>query len=547
MTTAPLIGPHGAVDRTFPNRGAEWAGTAQVLRLCLRRDRVVLPLWTAVLGVLMPITYAGSLATVYPSALEREKFAAATAASPAQIAMYGPILNSSSGAVTIWKAGALYTVIAVAVILTVIRHTRVEEESGRAELIDSTSTGRYAGLTAAMLVAGGASVLTGSAFATVLCLYGLPASGSIAFGAALTASGLVFTGVAGVAAQMTTSARTARGIALGALGAFFAIRAVGDAGSGTVSWLSPQGWSLQIRPFADERWWVLVLHAAAAGATMAAAYALLNRRDFGSGLVAERPGDRAAKPLLAGPIGLAWRMHRGPLMAWTVGLTLYGLLFGSAAHGLSGQLGDSRTVEDFIARIGGAASLEDTFVAFALAMLGIAASAYAISAALRLYYEENAHRCEPVVAGVVSRSRWVLSHLLFAVLGPATAMIAAGIAAGLTYGVSVGDVGGKVAAAVGGALVQLPAIWLSAAVVVALFGLVPRFTPVAWGIFVAFVLLFTVGSLTAVPTWVLDLEPFGHLPRIPGGQMNSSIVWESLLVIAIAGVGLAGFGRRDLR
>jgi ABC-2 type transport system permease protein len=103
--------------------------------------------------------------------------------------MYGPIFNSSTGAVTIWNAGALYTIIAVAVILTVIRHTRAEEETGRAEPINSTSVGRYAGLTAAIAVAAGASIVAG-AFGVVLRMFDLPLAGSIGYGAALAASGL---------------------------------------------------------------------------------------------------------------------------------------------------------------------------------------------------------------------------------------------------------------------------------------------------------------------------------------------------------------------
>ncbi len=78
-------------------------------------------------------------------------------ASPAQRALYGPVYNDSLGAVGIWKAGMFHTLIAVAVILTVIRHTRADEESGRAELIDSTVVGRYANLTGALLLSFGAS------------------------------------------------------------------------------------------------------------------------------------------------------------------------------------------------------------------------------------------------------------------------------------------------------------------------------------------------------------------------------------------------------
>ncbi|PQM48631.1 hypothetical protein C1Y40_01153 [Mycobacterium talmoniae] len=103
-----------------------------------------------------------------------------------------------------------------------------------------------------------------------------------------------------MAAQLSPSARVARGTAFSVLGAAFTLRAVGDAGSGTLSWLSPLGWSLQVRPYAGERWWVLVLHVATATVLTALAYRLLARRDVGAGLIAERPGPARATPALAG-------------------------------------------------------------------------------------------------------------------------------------------------------------------------------------------------------------------------------------------------------
>ncbi|KAA0022578.1 ABC transporter permease [Antrihabitans cavernicola] len=545
MTTATL--PDRAPAQPLPT-SSNFAGTLYQLRLFFRRDRIVAPLWVLILGYLLPITYVKSIASVYPTEADRVKFATSTAASPAQIAMYGPIFNSSEGMVTIWKAGALFTMIGVAVILTVIRHTRVEEEIGRAELVESTATGRYSGLTAALALACGGSAIAGLLAAVALLSGGLPIGGSVGFGAALAGSGFVFAGVAAVAAQLSTGARTARGVAFAVLATTFALRAVGDAGSGQLSWLSPQGWSLQLRPYAGERWWVLLLHALTTAALIAAAYALLRNRDVGAGLIAERPGSPRASAALSGTVGLAWRIQRGTMIAWTVGLGIYALLIGSVAKGIGNEIGDSKVITDIIDRAGGPSSLEESLIGFGFTALGIAAAAYTISATLRLHSEEAADRGESILAGSIGRIRWALSHIVFALLGPAVALVVAGLAAGLAYGVATDDINGKLPAVLGAALVQLPAIWLLTGVTVALFGLAPRFTPVAWGVLVAFLLLFVAGSAANLPHAILDLEPFSQLPKLPGGDFVAApILWLLLIDIALIAVGLLAFKRRDLR
>jgi ABC-2 type transport system permease protein len=518
-----------------------------MLRLYLRRDRVVLPLWVLLLSLPLSSVYIGSIEKVYPDQAGRAAFAATIMASPAQRALYGQIYNDSLGATGIWKAGMFHLLIAVAVILTVIRHTRADEETGRAELIDSTSVGRYASLTAALLMTFGASVLTGAIGVAGLLNTSVPRAGSLAFGAALAGSGLVFTAVAAVAAQLSPSARFARGCAFGVLATAFTLRAIGDAGSGTVSWLSPLGWSLQVRPYAGDRWWVLLLHLATAVLLTALAYRLLAGRDVGAGLIAERPGPAGATPLLRDAFGLAWRLDRGALLLWTVGLCLYGLLIGSVVHGIGDELG-SGTAQDIVARMGGTSVLEQAFVAVAFCMLGMMAAAFAISLALRPHQEEASQRAETVLGGAVGRSRWLTSHLVIALAGSAAAILIAGAAAGLSYGVAAHDVGGKLSFVMATAAVQLPAVWLSAAVTVALFGLAPRFSPLGWGVLVGFVALYLIGSLSGFPQWIRDLEPFAHVPRVTGGAFTPfPLLWLLVIDAALISVGIAAFRRRDVQ
>ncbi|OBI11944.1 ABC transporter permease [Mycobacterium sp. E2327] len=518
-----------------------------MLRLYLRRDRVSLPLWVLLLSVPLASVYVGSVLKVYPTETARAGFAASIMASPAQRALYGQVYNHSVGAVGIWKAGMFHLLIAVAVILTVIRHTRADEETGRTELVDSTAVGRYASLTAALLLSFGASIATGAIGAAGLLTTDIPRAGSLAFGAALACSGLVFTAVAAVAAQLSPSARVARGTAFAVLGTAFTLRAVGDAGDGTLSWFSPLGWSLQVRPYAGDRWWVLLLHLATTAVLTLVAYRLLAGRDVGAGLIAERPGPGKAGPRLGGVDGLTWRLDRGALVLWTVGLCLYGLLMGSVVHGIGDELGDSTIVRDIVARMGGTSVLEEAFIAVAFAMMGMVAAAFAISLTLRLHQEETGQRAETTLAGAVSRTHWLASHLAAALLGSAVAMLASGVAGGLVYGVAAGDVGGKLAVVVGTAAVQLPAVWLLAAVTVALFGVAPRFTPVAWGVLVCFVAIYLIGELARFPHWLLDLEPFAHVPRVGADFTAAPLLWLLAIDAALIILGAMAFRRRDLR
>ncbi|MGQ4601528.1 ABC transporter permease [Nocardia sp. R6R-6] len=543
MTTA--IADRAATAPAFG--GGDFAGTGRLLRLYLRRDRIVLPLWTLLIG-LMPAFQIVSIKDLYTTQADLDGFAKTTADSPALIAMYGPVFSSELGSIGTWKAGAMYSMIAIATVLTVIRHTRVEEETGRAELVGATSIGRFAGLTATLIMTYTGALVAGVACALSLYAADLPGAGSLAFGSALAASGVVWGSIAAVAAQVSAGARVARGIAFGALGAAFALRAVGDAGNGVLSWFSPIGWSLQIRPYADERWWVLVLFGAVGVLATAAAYLLLGNRDTGSGLIAERPGPSTAGGGLSGPLGLAWRLQRGTFIAWTVGFALYGLLIGGAVNSVGNMLDGSAAVRDIVTRMGGSQVLQESFITYAVTMLAAAAAAYSISAALRLHDEETSTRVESTLSGAVGRTRYALSHICFALLGPAAALLIAGAAIGVVYGMADADLAARLPQSIGAAAVQLPAVWVITGIAVVLYGVLPRFAPVAWAVLSAMVVIFFVGSLNGLPQWMVDLVPFVHPPKVPGAPFQAEpVLWLLGVATLLLAIGIAAFRRRDLR
>jgi ABC-2 type transport system permease protein len=298
------------------------AGTGALARLILRRDRVVLPLWVAVLA-LLPVSIANTLKDLYPTAAERQAYLDIVTANPALGALYGRAFGSDVGALTAWRLGGTILLIGLASLFTLIRHTRAEEAAGRRELLGATVVGRQASLFAALLVAFGANLLLGTVVSTSLIAYGLPAAGSVAFGLSWAMFGWAFAAVAAVAAQVTEGARAARGISITILGLCFVLRAAGDAGGKDgptwLPWLSPFGWAQRVRPFADERWWIFALFLGFIAVLGAAAFALSARRDLGSGFLPARLGPAAASPWLRSPLALAWRLQRGSLLAWSGG------------------------------------------------------------------------------------------------------------------------------------------------------------------------------------------------------------------------------------
>ena len=244
---------------------------------------------------------------------------------------------------------------------------------------------------------------------------------------------------------------------------------------------------------------------------------------------------------------MAWRLNRGSLLLWTVGLCLYGLLIGSVINGVGDEIGDSRSAREIVARLGGTDQMEQAFVAVAFGIVGMVAAAFAISLTLRLQQEEMSQHAETLLAGAVGRTRWLASHLIFAIGGSAVAILVAGLVTGLTYGAAAGDVTGKLPTVLGTAAVQLPAVWMLVAVTVALFGLLPRFTPIAWGVLVAFIAVYLLGSLSNSPQWLLELAPFTHVPHVGSGFTAAPLVWLLGIDVALITLGVIAFRRRDVR
>jgi ABC-2 type transport system permease protein len=525
-----------------------FAGTGSLLRLALRRDRILLVVWIFVF-VVSAVGSAQATLDLYTSTQDLVAAAHGVNSTPALVALYGPVYDETSlGAVSLFKLGAFGgALVGVLSILLMIRHTRAEEEAGRLELVGSAVIGRHAPLAAAFIFTNAVNLALGLVTAVALAGIGLPTAGSFAFGLAWTSAGIAFSAVGGLAAQLTGSARAATGLAMAVLGATYVVRAIGDTAPSAawLRWLSPIGWSQQVRSYQGNQWWVLAIPLAFFAAVAVAAHAVLARRDHGAGLFRQRPGPAEASPLLGGPLGLAWRLQSGLFYGWAIGFVVLGLVFGNIATNI-GDLLTGQTAQEFIQKLGGVEALTDAFMSTELGFLGVFTSVYGVQAVLRLRAEESELRAEPILSTKVSRAAWAGSHITVALAGTAMLCLLAGLAAGLSYSAQTGhpDDFWRVLAA---ALVRIPASWVLVGIGTAAFGLLPRAVAIGWAALVAFLLLGELGPLFELPQWVMNLSPYAHVPRLPGGEFSAvPVVSLTLLGAALLVVGLVGFRRRDV-
>lgn len=524
----------------------ELTATATLVRFTLRRDRIRIALWIAGLVALV-LSTAAQVKGLYPTQAKLDDAAELARDNPALLAFNGPdqALDTLGGQVA-FNVGAFgLATMGLMSLFMIGRNTRGEEEGGRTELVRAAVVGRHAPATATLLVVAGMNLLVGVLVALSLLAMDLPTTGSLVFGASFTAVGLLFASVAIVVAQITENTRVVYGASGAVVGLAFALRAAGDVGDGTLSWLSPIGWAQKARPYAGEQWWPLLLTLVVAGGLVVVAASLAARRDIDAGLVRPRPGPPAASPLLGRPLGLAFRLQRGSLIAWSAGIFLLGTAYGSLGDDIEEFFEDNDALEDLLAQTGGD-NVTDSFYATTMLILALVGTGYAIQSACRLRSEEAALRAEPLLATPVSRWQWAASHLTIAMAGSFVVLAAGGLGIGLMFGVVSGDFG-EVPRLLGAAVLYAPAMWLAVGLTVALFGLVPRAVLAVWGALALWFVIGMFGELLELPSWVVDLSPFQHTPQLPAADFD--LVPVAILTAIAAGltsVGLATFRRRDV-
>jgi ABC-2 type transport system permease protein len=242
----------------------------------------------------------------------------------------------------------------------------------------------------------------------------------------------------------------------------------------------------------------LALLVALTGALIAVAALLESRRQYDDGVMPS-----AGEHPDAHPINNVFRLHltlqRGQTIGWAVALFLAGLAFGSMTKSLLDAAEGNELLRRVLAQQG-----TDGIYTTMTQFLAAAATAYVVSAVLRVHSDEESGLGEPVLAGAVSRWRWLLTAMAAALLGSVVLMFVAGLGNGLGVGITIGEPQAIWRLTVAG-LAFIPAMAVMAGVAALAVALQRPW--IAWLIVIFVITSLYLGALLRLPRWLLDMSP----------------------------------------
>ncbi len=513
----------------------------------LRRDRVQLALW--ILGI-SALAYMGYVAGGETFATEQDRAAllAAAIANPVILLFRGLPSGSSEGALVIFLIlPATAFLAALMSTFLAVRHTRGDEEAGRAELVSATPASRTRPLVATALHGLAANLVLALLVSAAFVASGLGAEGAFIAGFAIGGVGLAFLGVGLLAAQLMSTSRGATASSVWTATVLFFVCGLGNAlgtpsddlqrmESSWLTWLSPFGWAENTRAYDENNPWPLVLLLALGLILTGVSIALQWVRDLGEGLVPSRRGRAGASAVLGTPTALVWRLTRGGIIGWVIGGAVVGALSTSLASVVDEFTADNPAIEQMLSQIAGGADIEQSTLAAFFTILGVLAASSVVQIVARARQEEAGGTVEPVLSAPVDRVRWLGGYLL---VGFAGVVLTVGAAAGtaiLGIFAQDGDRGliGDVLVIGGGQLVAA-CVFLGIAAVV--FVTLPWLTiPLSWSLVLVALLLGFFGPLFGFPDALVQLSPIAAAPTMAGDEVDLGGLWW-LLTVAVGGTG----------
>ncbi|NYH51242.1 putative exporter of polyketide antibiotics [Nocardiopsis arvandica] len=171
---------------------------------------------------------------------------------------------------------------------------------------------------------------------------------------------------------------------------------------------------------------------------------------------------------------------------------------------------------------------------------------FAVVSVRGLRRDETSGRAVAVLTAATGRAAWTGTSLLVTAVSGVALVALVGLGTGLGAAASVGD-GSLLPVLLGAALARAPEVLLTAGLAAALLGWAPRAFGAVWAVVVYGVCLRFFAPDLGWPDRLLATSPYNHVPRVPVEEpalVPTAVL--TVLAVALAALGVWGFGRRDL-
>ena len=378
----------------------------------------------------------------------------------------------------------------------------------------------------------------------------IAAGPALYFALAMAATAVMFLAVGALASQLASTRRQAASYAAWFLGASYAVRMIADAGVGLhgLIWASPLGWVEELRPFTAPQPLALLPIAAFTAALATAAVRLAGARDVGAGILNDRDRSAPRLRLLSGPAGLAVRLVRPTAGGWWTAIALSALLFGLIARSAGSTISGS-SAQDVLAKLGASGTGTDAVLGVCFLVLAVLIAFAGVGQVTAARAEEASQRLDHLLAGPVSRSRWLGGRLLVALV----VLLAGGVLAGAFawLGAASQHSGASLGTLLDAGLNLVPPAVAIGGVGVLAFGVWPRrtaavvYTVLTWSLLADIVGGF--GGSGLASRLLLDSSVFHQMASAPAASPHWTVNGVMVAVgAACALLGAVAFSRRDL-
>jgi ABC-2 type transport system permease protein len=503
-------------------------------------------------GLFALIAYANVVGyrSSYPTLKDRLGFAHAFGANASVRLFYGnPHELLSVGGYSAWRVGGFVSIFAAMWgVLAAVRAMRAEEDTGRQELVLAGLLSRRDAYLAALAAVAAGAVALWLALFIGLAGARLPAGESAFLALATIAVAPVFVGIGALASQLAPTRRLALELSSGALTIALVIRVIADTASGLdwLRWVTPLGWSEEMRAFSGSRPIVLLLPLAAAALLLAAAGGIAIRRDVGRGLLTARDSAEPRLRLLSSPTALAVREERGSFAGWLLGTGFFALIIGLVSTSVS-SAGISNSLQRELRKLGAVSITKPSgYIGLTFLFFILTVSLFCCSQLAAARHEESEERLETLFALAVDRRRWLAGRLALALAGAVAISLASGLLAWAGARIQSADVSLTGMLEAGANCLPVALLFLGLAALV--FAVQPRASAgLGYGLVAVSFVWQLFGGLLGAPRWLLDLSPFQHVGLVPAQAFKLEPAAIMLALAALASMAAVRlFQRRDL-